>query len=436
MTADTKSSYAGRGRIDPVQAVFVDREVESAYRVAETRDVAALLGIGVIFYILAVFGIFIWDTLRGAAVPGVLWALRAVTVATGLAVVLRLRRDQNPARADVLSYIWLTLAVIAVLAGLVERERDLALTVMFISLAGFTVYWMAPGRLLAQTFLASLYTIAAALVFLLDHQSTVAEFGLAVFTVVFTNILGVAAARRWHMLRRLGFFGRIETDEARRRAEFAERTQAAFTGIMSAHLREELDALRGRIEALPEEEDEFTRRMAAMSAAASAQGLVRLLDDALAVLRRRPGDIRIEESEFPLQDVAARVISDLNDIAGAKGVEIDYVRATDLPDTVIGDEARVDYVLRSLLRRAVFVTHGGAVEFRLEPVETTPGTLRVRFAIADRGSPPALGDPDSLFLPEPSIGPDGSPVFESRALDLYRSRMIVERLGGRIDVHI
>ncbi len=104
-----------------------------------------------------------------------------------------------------------------------------------------------------------------------------------------------------------------------------------------------------------------------------------------------------------------------------------------MPETLVGDEARLNQILTNLAGNAVKFTEKGKVEICVTAGDRAPGGKRkVIFTVTDTG----IGIPDDkkdmLFRAFSQVDESHSRSYGGTGLGLAISKEIVERMGGTI----
>lgn len=208
------------------------------------------------------------------------------------------------------------------------------------------------------------------------------------------------------------------------------RAKSDFVVMVSHELRTPATAIRGSLGLL---EGGGAGPVPAPIAqlAAIAQGacerLLRVLDDILEIERIEAGEIALEWREEDLQALLAPSIAHAGPLAEKKGVRVES--AGSMPSKrVRTDAGRVDQVLTNLLANAIqFSPDGGVVQ-----VGAQAGKDHVRISVRDHG-PGVSEDFRPRLFQKFSQAPGAARGRTGRfGLGLAVSKMLVERLGGRI----
>ena len=216
-------------------------------------------------------------------------------------------------------------------------------------------------------------------------------------------------------------------------AKAATASKSQFLANMSHELRTPMTGvlgmldlvLLGNLDAEQREFIEISRR--------SALALIRILNDILDLTRIEAGKLSIEEKPFSVRKCVENTCNILFPVVKSKGIDLDCMVADDVPETLVGDQTRINQVLTNLAGNAVKFTQKGKVALRVTTVGSTPGSKReVTFTISDSG----IGIPDDkkklLFHAFSQVDDSHSRSYGGTGLGLVISKEIVERMGGTI----
>jgi signal transduction histidine kinase len=134
----------------------------------------------------------------------------------------------------------------------------------------------------------------------------------------------------------------------------------------------------------------------------------------------------VEAADLNAEEVLGR-LAERFAVVGGTGDRIDL----ELPATPVlcrWDEARVQQILSNLVDNALKY---GPDQTRVVVALSPPADDRVRVEVRDRGPGIGQAELNRLFQPFSRAGP-GSEVGGGLGLGLYVSRVLAERLGGRL----
>src|SRR5574343_432873 len=175
-------------------------------------------------------------------------------------------------------------------------------------------------------------------------------------------------------------FGRSE--EARRRAEEANKLKSDFLANVSHELRTPLNGILGYSELLSMDLQNPEQQEFAATIHSSGQHLLDVVNDLLDLAKIEAGRMELKPQPLPLVRSVQEIANTHRPHAEAKGLTLVLELAPDLPETVLADGQRLRQVLNNLLNNAIKFTDNGRVCLdvrhagdclRLAVIDTGPG---------------------------------------------------------------
>jgi signal transduction histidine kinase/ActR/RegA family two-component response regulator len=170
-------------------------------------------------------------------------------------------------------------------------------------------------------------------------------------------------------------------DEARTRAEQANRAKDRFLGTVSHELRNPLNSIMiwsATLQADQTLSEKTGRGLTAIEKAVRAQA--QLIEDLLDIARIESGRLRLDVKTVDLGDVVQAGVENMRAAADAKSISLQTMVDSRVP-FIAGDPGRLQQVIWNLVSNAVkFTPKGGKVQIRVARVDS-----HVEIVVADTG---------------------------------------------------
>lgn len=341
-----------------------------------------------------------------------------VAVAAGWAVAPWLLHLAGTQAGSVLA-LFLLIAVLEVLTWQNALTHRSVFLPLFISGASF-VY-------IAGTFLVDIIGWPI-------YVITLAYFGnilyIAYLTLQSSRQLHTAQVSREQLIGELRQ-ARDAAVEDKRRAEAATRAKSDFLAVMSHEIRTPMNGVIAMANLLKETSLSPKQRRYVDIIAQSGAMTVDLLSDILDMSKIEAGRMTVERAPFSLYGL----IDQIKDIWSVRCQEkqLSCRIACDpaLPQTVLGDEAKLRQILFNLMSNAVKFTHSGEIALTVRP-SSEPDM--VRFSVRDTG----IGIPEQalseVFDRFHQADTSATRAYGGTGLGLAIVKEFVDLMGGRIGV--
>ena len=214
-----------------------------------------------------------------------------------------------------------------------------------------------------------------------------------------------------------------------RKAKVANNAKSEFLANMSHEIRTPMNGIVGMLTlALNKEREEKIREYLTI-AKTCADNLLNLINDILDISKVEAGKLAIEIIDCNVDEILSAINSSLRPSALEKGIGIDIVLMTDVPEQIKTDPTRLNQCLVNLLGNAIKFTETGGVtvELSLEEMGDKPF---VRFDVVDTGIGIPVDQQKSIF--DKFIQADSSTTRKhgGTGLGLAITKQLTELLGG------
>ena len=214
----------------------------------------------------------------------------------------------------------------------------------------------------------------------------------------------------------------------------ASAAKSEFLSNMSHEIRTPLNAILGIAQVLERAGLGPEQREMVKLLRNSGRSLLVMLNDVLDLSKIEAGRVELERASFELDGVIEQVAAQMSMEVGEREIEAVISEPGERARSLVGDSLRIGQVLANLVGNALKFTERGCVSLSVSEIGEGPGTVRLRFAVADTGIgiPPERLAP--IFEPFSQAAPDTSRRYGGTGLGLSIARRLVSLMGSELRV--
>jgi len=224
-----------------------------------------------------------------------------------------------------------------------------------------------------------------------------------------------------------------QLEEARGKAEAANRAKSTFLSNMSHEIRTPLNAIIGLAHLLEKGSTERKQREQLRKIGDAGGQLLEIISDILDLAKIESGRLAMEDREFALHEIFDKLHALIDDRAAAQGLLMGY----EIPAAAIrlrGDPTRIEQILLNFASNAVKFTERGSITLAAVIEEETPTELALRFEVRDTGIGMRPELRERIFLPFEQADDSMARRFSGAGLGLAISSHLARMMGGALGV--
>ncbi|MGB3366845.1 MAG: ATP-binding protein [Acidaminobacteraceae bacterium] len=211
-------------------------------------------------------------------------------------------------------------------------------------------------------------------------------------------------------------------------------SKSAFLANMSHEIRTPMNGIIGMLEVLNmtklnEEQLEYLKTVKTTS-----KTLLYILNDILDYSKIEAGKMEIRNKEFSVRDLIDRITLMFTPLANDKNLNLYNEFDDDIPDVLIGDEARIQQIISNLVSNAIKFTESGEVSIKVStPLKSHKG-ITLKIVVTDTGRGIKETEQVDIFKRFSQLNESGNRKTIGSGLGLSISKALVELMNGKIEL--
>jgi PAS domain S-box-containing protein len=229
-------------------------------------------------------------------------------------------------------------------------------------------------------------------------------------------------------------FDVTDLKRAKELAEDATKMKSDFLANMSHEIRTPMNAIIGMSHLALKTGLNARQRDYIQKIQQSGQHLLGIINDILDFSKIEAGKLTVEHTDFELNKVLDNVANLIHDKTNAKGLELVFNIAPDVPDDLKGDPLRLGQILINYSNNAVKFTEKGEVGINVNLLEDHKTDVLLRFEVRDTGIGLTQEQMGRLFQSFQQADTSTTRKYGGTGLGLAISKNLAGLMGGKVGV--
>ncbi len=214
----------------------------------------------------------------------------------------------------------------------------------------------------------------------------------------------------------------------------ANKTKDEFLSTMSHEIRTPLNAVIGMSDILLMEQflPEQLENLQVLKY--SSEHLLALVNNLLDLNKYKSDEIKLNESDFSLIEIIQNIRLPFQKTATKKNLKFNCIVNGTIPAVLKGDALKLSQVLKNLLSNAFKFTHNGGVTFKVQVLEQSDYSQKIRFSVKDTGIGVSYDKQKDIFKSFVQATENTSVLYGGSGLGLYISKELLKVQNSRLNL--